>query len=134
LKLKGKVTIVTGASRGLGKAIALGFAKEGAHIVVAARIEAENRELSGTIYQTVQEIKAFGEDALAVRCDVTNEQSDSHLIEETLNEFGKIDVLVNNAGVAFYRPILDTPLKRWELMIKVNLIGPFSVPRQSSPR
>ncbi len=125
MKLKGKVAIVTGASRGLGKAIALGFAKEGARIVVAARTEAENKDLAGTIYQTVQEIKALGEDALALRCDVTDEHSVSRLIEETLNKCDKIDVLVNNAGVAFYRSILDTPLKRWELVMRVNLIGAF---------
>jgi len=125
LKLKGKVAVVTGGSRGLGRAIALGLAKEGAHIVVAARTEVEYKQLSGTIYETVNEIRAFEQNALAVRCDVTDEQSVNQLIQVTVDQFGVIDVLVNNARVAFYRPILDTPLKRWELVIKLNLIGTF---------
>lgn len=125
MKLKDKVAIVTGGSRGLGRAIALGFAKEGAHVVVAARTEVENKQLPGTIYETVQEIKALGKEALAVRCDVTDEQSVGQLIQVTVDQFGRIDVLVNNAGIAFYYPILETPLKRWEIVLKVNLIGAF---------
>ena len=125
MKLKDKVAIVTGGSRGLGRAIALGFAKEGAHVVVAARTEAESKQLPGTIYQTAQEIKALGQDALPIRCDVTDEQSVGQLIRATVEKFDRIDVLVNNAGIAFYYPILETPLKRWELVIKVNLIGAF---------
>jgi len=99
VKLKGKVAIVTGGSRGLGRAIALGFAKEGAHVVVAARTEVENRQLPGTIYETVKEIKAQGQEALAVRCDVTDEQSVGQLIQAAVDQFGRIDVLVNNAAV-----------------------------------
>ncbi len=134
MDMKGKVVIVTGASRGLGKAIALGFAKEGAQVVAAARTEVESKQLPGTIHQTVEEIKALGREALPVRCDVTNEQSVSHLIQVTMDQFGRIDVLVNNAGVAFYRPILETPLKRWELVIKVNLIGAFLCSKAVLPR
>jgi NAD(P)-dependent dehydrogenase (short-subunit alcohol dehydrogenase family) len=125
LTLKGKVAIVTGGSRGLGKAVALGFAKEGANVVVAARTEVENNELSGTISQTAEEIKALGAEALALRCDVTDEKSVDQMVRETLEQFGQIDVLVNNAGVAFYYPIIETPLKRWELVVKVNLTGAF---------
>ncbi len=109
----------------MGRAIALGFAKEGAHVVVAARTEVVSKQLPGTIHQTAEEIKALGLDALPVRCDVTDEQSVSQLIRATIEKFGRIDVLVNNAGIAFYYPILETPLKRWELVIKVNLIGAF---------
>lgn len=125
MKLQGKVAIVTGASRGLGRSIAIGFAKEGSSVVVAARTEIENKELPGTIYQTAEEIKALGQDALPVKCNVTDEQSINDMIQKVLVNFGRIDVLVNNAAVAFYRPILETPLKRWELVIRVNLIGAF---------
>ncbi len=125
MKLRGKVAIVTGASRGLGRAIAIGFCREGANVVVAARTEIENRELPGTIYQTAEEIKALGQDVLPVKCDVTDEQSVNHMVQTTVEKFGHIDVLVNNAGIAFYMPILETPLKRWELVIKVNLVGAF---------
>jgi citronellol/citronellal dehydrogenase len=125
VKLKGKVAIVTGASRGLGKAMAVGFAREGADVVVAARTETESRDLPGTIQQTEEEIRALGRDALAVRCDITEEHNVNRMTEAVLEKFGRIDILVNNAAVAFYRPILETPLKRWELVIRVNLIGAF---------
>lgn len=125
MKLKDKVAIVTGGSRGLGKAIAKGLSREGAAVVIAARTEAENKALPGTIYQTAEEIKASGLKALAVKCDVTNEESVNHMVTMTLESFGHVDVLVNNAGVAFYYPIIETPLKRWELVIRVNLIGAF---------
>jgi citronellol/citronellal dehydrogenase len=123
--LQGKVAIVTGGSRGLGKAIAIGFSQQGANVVIAARTEEARKGLPGTIYQTAEEIKALGLDALAVRCDVTDEESVTHMVQKTLGHFGHIDVLVNNAGIAFYYPIVDTPLKRWELVLKVNLVGAF---------
>jgi citronellol/citronellal dehydrogenase len=125
LKLSGKVAIVTGGSRGLGKSIAIGFAREGANVIIAARTETESGGLPGTIYRTAEEIKDLGPDALATKCDVTDEQSVNHMMRATIEKFGRIDVLVNNAGVAFYYPVLETPLKRWELVIKVNLIGSF---------
>lgn len=125
MKLRDKVAIVTGASRSLGKAIAIGFSKEGAKVVVAARTEAEKKGLPGTIYQTAEEIKALGLEALAVRCDVTEETSVGAMVDETLSRFGRIDILVNNAGVAFFFPVAETPLKRWETVLKVNLTGAF---------
>ena len=125
MKLRDKVAIVTGASRGLGKAIAIGFSKEGAKVVVAARTEMGKKELPGTIYQTAEEIRALGLEALAIRCDVANEESVNQLVQKTLGQFGHIDVLVNNAGIAFYYPIIETPIKRWELVIRVNLTGAF---------
>jgi citronellol/citronellal dehydrogenase len=125
LKLSGKVAVVTGGSRGLGKSIAIGFAKEGANVVVAARTETESGGLPGTIHRTAEEIKGLGTDALAIKCDVTDEQSVNQMVQATIEKFGRIDVLVNNAGVAFYYPVIETPLKRWELVIKVNLIGAF---------
>jgi citronellol/citronellal dehydrogenase len=125
LGLKGKVAIVTGASRGLGKAIALGFSKQGASVVVAARTQEAHKTLPGTIYRTAEEIKALGFDALPVPCDVTDEQSVNHMAQKTLEHFGHIHILVNNAGIAFYCPIIDTPLKRWEIVIKVNIGGAF---------
>ena len=125
LELNNKVVIVTGGSRGLGKAIAIGLSKAGAAIVIAARTEKENNNLSGTIYSTAEAIKASGAEALAVRCDVTDEDSVNRMVQQTLNAYGRIDILVNNAGVAFYYPLIDTPAKRWELVIRVNLLGAF---------
>ena len=125
MKLRDKVAIVTGASRGLGKAIAIGFSKEGAKVVITARTEAEKKDLPGTIYQTAEEIKALSLEALAIRCDVTDEASVGAMVDVAFSRFGRIDILVNNAGVAFFYPIVETPLKRWETVLKVNLTGAF---------
>ncbi|MEW6668781.1 MAG: SDR family NAD(P)-dependent oxidoreductase [Thermodesulfobacteriota bacterium] len=134
MKLSGKVAIVTGASRGIGKAIALGYAREGASVVVAARTEVEkDRNLPGTVTRTAQEIQELGGKALAVRCDVTDEASVAAMVERCLATYGRIDILVNNAGVAFHYPIVDTPLKRWELVIRVNLTGAFLCARAVLP-
>ncbi len=118
--LNGKVAIVTGSSRGIGKAIAVGFAKEGAEVVIASRSETMmNPELPGTIHRTAEEIKALGRRALAIRCDVTSPESVSDMVQKTLDTFGHVDILGNNAGVAFDYPVIETPLKRWELVLRV---------------
>lgn len=128
------MAIVTGASRGIGKAIAIGFAKEGADVVVAGRTESENEKLPGTIYKTVEEIKASGRRALPIRCDVTDEYHVNDMVQRAIEEFGKIDILVNNAGVAFYYPVIETPLKRWELVLRVNLTGAFLCSKAALPK
>jgi citronellol/citronellal dehydrogenase len=126
MTLKGKVAIVTGASRGLGKAIAIGLGAEGAHVVVAARSEiVKNVQLPGTISETVAEIASVGGKGLALRCDVTDEKSVQEMVSLTIKEFGRVDILVNNAGVAFYYPVAETPFSRWDLILKVNLHGTF---------
>jgi citronellol/citronellal dehydrogenase len=124
--VRGKIAIVTGASRGIGKAIALGYAREGATVVVAARSETPPHErLPGTIYETVEQIELLGGRALAVRCDVTDEASVAAMVETTLAEFGRVDVLVNNAAVDFPSKVADMQLKRWEVVFRVGLTGPF---------
>jgi len=134
MKLKGRVAIVTGASRGIGKAIALGYAREGASVVVAARTEVEkDKNLPGTIGRTALEIQERGGKAFPVRCDVTDEASVTTMVDQCLNAFGRVDILVNNAGVAFHYPIVETPLKRWELVLKVNLTGAFLCSRAVLP-
>jgi len=131
---KGKVVIVTGASRGLGKDFALGFAKYGATVVVAAR-SAEEKEggMPGNINATAEQIRQLGTEALAVVTDVTNEESVNQMVQTVLNKYGRMDVLVNNAGVAVYSQIVDMPLKRFELNIKVNLYGTFLCTRAVLP-
>ena len=126
MKLEGKVAFVTGASRGIGKAIAIGFAREGARVVLAARSEMKKESgLEGTIHEAAESIAEHGGEALPVGCDVSDEASVSSALERALARFGRVDVLVNNAGVAFFHPIAETPLKRWETVLKVNLTGAF---------
>jgi citronellol/citronellal dehydrogenase len=134
MKLQGKVAIVTGASRGIGRSIAIGFAQEGADVIVAARSEMEKKELPGTIYKTVEEIQTLGRRALPLKCDVTDETSVNEMVKKTISEFGGIDILVNNAGVAFYYPVVETPLRRWELVLRVNLTGAFLCSKAVLPK
>jgi citronellol/citronellal dehydrogenase len=124
-KLKGKVAIVTGASRGIGKDIAIGLARHGTIVVVAARTDTVKDGLPGTIYKTVEQIQDIGGKGMAIRTDVTNEESVQQMVQKTLDEFGRIDVLVNNAGINFFSPTVDMPLKRWDLIVRVNLYGTF---------
>jgi citronellol/citronellal dehydrogenase len=132
--VRGKIAIVTGASRGIGKAIALGYAREGATVVVAARSETPPHErLPGTIYQTAEQIEALGARALALRCDVTDEASVNAVVERALAEFGRVDVLVNNAAVDFPSKVAEMPLKRWEVVLRVGLTGPFLCSRAVLP-
>jgi citronellol/citronellal dehydrogenase len=133
MELKDKVAIVTGSSRGLGKMIALHYARQGVRVVIAARTETPNERLPGTIYQTVDEIKAEGGYAIPLRCDVTSEESITDMVKKALLEMGKIDILVNNAGTAVPQPTLDTPLKRWDLVLKVNLTSAFLCSRAVLP-
>jgi citronellol/citronellal dehydrogenase len=124
MQLKDKVAIITGASRGVGKFMALEMAKEGCHIVVAARSEAEaDPKLPGTIYGTAEELKTLGVRALPVRTDVTDEESVRAMARAALAEFGRIDVLINNAGIMFPGALVDLPIKRWDLVYRVNVRG-----------
>jgi citronellol/citronellal dehydrogenase len=125
LKLKDKVAIITGSSRGLGKILSVCFAKEGAKVVIAARSEVENQQLPGTIHKTAEIIQSENGYALPIKCDVTSEESIEAMVKRVMDELGRIDILVNNAGTAYPKPITETSLKRWELVLKVNLTGAF---------
>lgn len=125
MNLKDKVAIVTGASRGLGKAISLTLAQEGADVVVVARTVREGSSLLGTINQTAAEIQALGRHSLAIRTDVTSEQEIQQMVAETINKFGRVDILVNNAGIETYGTLYQFTVKRWDLILAVNLRGTF---------
>lgn len=130
--LDGRVAFVAGASRGIGRNIALALADAGASVAVAARSEVDGK-LSGTIHSVAATITDAGGIALPVVCDVTDELSVEAAVTTTVKELGRIDVLVANAGVMWLRPTLDTPLKRWELCLRVNLTGVFLVTRAVLP-
>src|SRR5882724_8681165 len=119
--LSGRVAIVTGASRGIGKALALRLAREGADVVIAAKSEASTEKLPGSIYDTANEVRALGRRALAVPTDVRSEEAIANMVEKTVAEFGRVDILVNNAGAIWTQPILSTPPKKFDLMMQVNV-------------
>ena len=119
--LHGRVALVTGASRGIGKALALRLAEEGADVVVASKSEQSTEKLPGSIHETADAIRALGRRALAIPTDVRDEDAIRNMIERTVAELGRIDILVNNAGAIWPRPILETPPKRFDLMMSVNV-------------
>lgn len=125
-RLEGKVAIITGASRGLGEYCALGYAREGAKVAVAARTtEEKDPRLPGTIYRTVELIKEAGGDALPVVCNVADNDSVESMARQVLDEWGQIDILMTNAAVQPPGFISNIQIRHWELEFKVNVHGPF---------
>lgn len=120
-RLDGRVAIITGASRGIGKAIALRLAQEGADVVVAAKSEQSTERLPGSIYETAAEIEAIGRRALPVKVDVRNEEEIKGMVDATIERFGRVDILINNAGALWWRPVLETPAKRFDLLMQINV-------------
>ena len=119
--LRGRVAIVTGASRGIGKALAIRLACEGADVAVAAKSEQSTERLPGNIHETADAIRALGRRALAVPTDVRDADALASLIDRTVGELGRIDFLVNNAGAFWTQPILQTTPKRFDLVMGVNV-------------
>lgn len=117
-ELKDKVVLITGARRGMGKADALLMAKAGAKVVLADISQEECQSVA-------DEIKKAGGQALALKCDVTDKKCVAETIEKTVKEFGRIDVLVNNAGICQFKPFLDMTEEEWDKIIEVNLKGYF---------
>jgi NAD(P)-dependent dehydrogenase (short-subunit alcohol dehydrogenase family) len=124
--LEGKVAVVTGASRGIGEAIAYRLAMEGAHVVASARTaNPEDHMFEGTINETVERIKACGGKAHAIQCNLAYEEERINLISETRNKVGPIDILVSNAAITFFISVTDFPAKRYDLMLDVQVKAPF---------
>jgi citronellol/citronellal dehydrogenase len=123
--LKDKTLFITGASRGIGKAIALRAAKDGANIVIAAKTAKPHRVLPGTIYTTAEEVKAAGGQALPLVVDIRDETRVHEAVKEAAEHFGGIDICVNNASAIQLTGTLDTKMKRYDLMHHVNTRGTF---------
>ena len=124
-KMDGMVAIVTGSSRGLGRAIAKAFAAEGAKVVVSARLSSPTG-LPGTAEETAEQIRSNGGDAMALACDVTNEEQVMAMVAQTIDNYGRIDVLVNNAGVMVLgETLLDIVPEEWDQSVAANLRGPY---------
>jgi citronellol/citronellal dehydrogenase len=123
--LHGRVAIITGASRGIGRALALGLAKAGCHVVIAAKSITSTDKLPGSIFTVAAEVEALGAQALPVQVDVRDETQLEALAARTVERFGRIDVLVNNAGALHWASLLDTPAKRFDLVVGVNARAAF---------
>lgn len=121
----GKVAIVTGASRGIGRAISLGLAQAGFHVVIAAKSTESTEKLPGSIFTVAAEVTQLGVDALPIQVDVRDANQVEGMAIQTMNRFGRIDVLINNAGALFWAGILDTPAKRFDLVNAVNVRAAF---------
>ena len=130
---KGKTVFITGASRGIGKAIALKLAKDGANIVVAAKSVEENPKLGGTIFSAAAEIEAAGGNALAVACDIRNEDQIIEAVNKAVAQFGGIDILINNASAISLTTTEATESKRFDLMHDINVRGTFLVTKHCIP-
>ena len=130
---KNKTVFITGASRGIGKAIALRLAKEGANIVVAAKSVEENPKLGGTIFSAAQEIEDAGGKALAVQCDLRDENQIQAAVDIAVETFGGIDVLINNASAIGLTNTERTEPKRFDLMHDINVRGTFFMSKACIP-
>jgi citronellol/citronellal dehydrogenase len=131
--LEGKTLFITGASRGIGKAIALRAARDGANIVIAAKTTVAHPKLPGTIYTAAQEIEEAGGRALPLAADVREEGEIERAVQQAAERFGGIDVLVNNASAITLTGTLQTPLKRFDLMHQVNTRGTFLCTQKCLP-
>lgn len=131
--LSGKTLLITGSSRGIGLAIGLRAARDGANVVIAAKTTEPHPKLPGTIYTAAAEIEAAGGQALACVLDVRDEESVEACVAATVERFGGIDVLVNNASAISLTGTLSTPMKRYDLMHQVNVRGTFLCSQKALP-
>ncbi|MCY4142501.1 MAG: SDR family NAD(P)-dependent oxidoreductase [Gammaproteobacteria bacterium] len=132
--LQGRSAVVTGASRGIGEAIAYRLAMEGANVVVTARtVNESDHPLPGTITQTVETIRRAGGDAHAVQCNLALPEDRERLVDESRAAYGGIDILVNNAAVTYFFPIKEFPDKRARLMFEVQMIAPLDLSQRFLP-
>jgi citronellol/citronellal dehydrogenase len=132
--LAGHTLFITGASRGIGLAIALRAARDGANIVIAAKTETPHPKLPGTIHSAASEIEAAGGHALAVAVDIRDESAIQRAVDATVARFGGIDVLVNNASAINLTGTRDTAMKRFDLMLGVNVRGTFACSQACLPQ
>jgi len=133
MSLSGKTIFITGASRGIGLAIAVRCARDGANIVIAAKTDQPHPKLEGTIYTAADAVEAAGGKALPIVCDIRDEASVEAAIAKTIATFGGIDAVVNNASAIFPMGTADTPMKRWDLMHQVNARGTYLVTQKCLP-
>ena len=133
MPFKNRTVFITGASRGIGKAMALRLAREGANIVIAAKSVEEDPRLGGTIFSAAQEVEAAGGKALAVQVDIRHENQIQAAVQQAVEKFGGIDVVINNASAIQLTPTEQTESKRFDLMQSINVRGTFLVVKHCIP-
>ncbi|MFK7804375.1 MAG: SDR family oxidoreductase [Anaerolineae bacterium] len=133
MEFKGKTAFITGSSRGIGKAIALRLAKEGANIVIAAKTEEPHPRLPGTIYTAADEVEEAGGKALPIKVDIRDEEIVEKAMEKAADHFGGIDILINNASAIFLAGTMETPMKRYDLMHSINGRGTYMCSQKALP-
>lgn len=131
--LKGRTLLITGASRGIGLAIGLRAARDGANIAILAKTDAPHPKLEGTIYSAAEEIEAAGGRALALKCDIRDEDQIRAAVSRTVETFGAIDICVNNASAISLSPLAGTEAKRIDLMFAINTRGTLLVTKAALP-
>ncbi|WP_224450118.1 SDR family oxidoreductase [Haloprofundus salilacus] len=131
--LEGRVAFITGTSRGIGKAMALAFADAGAAVVSTGKTMDEHERLPGTVTQTTEEIRERGGDSIAVQLDVRDESSVESAIERTVDEFGGLDLVINNAGAIQFGGFDEIPANRFDLLMDVNARGAYVTTRAALP-
>ncbi len=131
--LRGKVAIVTGASRGIGRECVLALARAGANVVVAAKSTAPQPTLPGTIFTVAKEAEAIGVQALPVAVDLRDAEQARACVDETVAKFGRVDVLVNNASALWWQDVVDTPIKKYDLITGINARGSFAMTQACLP-
>lgn len=135
MELAGKVALVTGASRGIGEHTAYELAGRGVHVVVVAKStnDAPNRHFPGTIEETAARVRELGVESLAVQADISREADVEAVRDATMGHFGRCDLLVNNAAMSYLAPFLELSVKRWDIIMGVNLRGPMLLCRAFLP-
>jgi NAD(P)-dependent dehydrogenase (short-subunit alcohol dehydrogenase family) len=133
MSFQNRTVLITGASRGIGKAMALRLAREGANIVIAAKSVEEDPRLGGTIFSAAQEVEAAGGKALAVQVDIRQEEQVQAAVQQAVDRFGGIDVLINNASAIQLTPTEQTETKRFDLMQSINVRGTFLMGKYCIP-
>lgn len=131
--LRGKTLFITGASRGIGLAIALRAARDGANVAIAAKSGVPNPKLPGTIHTAAAAVEAAGGQALAIQCDIREEDQVQAAVAATVDRYGGLDILVNNASAIWLKGALETPMKRFDLMQQVNARGTFLCSQAALP-
>lgn len=120
-----KVALITGASRGIGRALSIGLAEKGYNIIIAAKSTNNNPKLPGTIYSVAEEVERHGVKAFPIKVDLRNDKDIENIVKQTENEFGKLDVLINNASALYWNSVENTQMKNYDLINNVNSRATF---------